>query len=129
MRKLVLLTAILAICACSGEIPSHQAPPSILLIIGDDLWQADHSSADPQAEIGENSRSHFHAMMEAMDTQISKLLDSLAPEVRDNTYVIFVGDNGTDRSSISAPFRPEGAKSSMTWSTTPTGTIIYSPEI
>jgi arylsulfatase B len=78
-----------------------------------DLWQADHSDVDPKAEIGGASQPHFHAMMEAMDTEIGKLLDSLAPEVRDNTYVIFMGDNGTDRSSVSAPFRPTGAKGSV----------------
>lgn len=85
--------------------PLHMPP--------EDLWQSDHSDIDPQAEIGGTSQAHFHAMMEAMDTEISKLLDSLAPEVRDNTYVIFMGDNGTDRSSVSAPFRPTGAKGSV----------------
>ena len=85
--------------------PLHMPP--------DDLWQADHSDIDPKAEIEGSSLPHFHAMMEAMDTQIGRLLDSLAPEVRDNTYVIFMGDNGTDRSSVSAPFRPTSAKGSM----------------
>ena len=85
--------------------PLHMPP--------EDLLQADHSDVDPKAEIGATSQPHFHAMMEAMDTQIGKLLDSLAPEVRDNTYVIFMGDNGTDRSSVSAPFRPTGAKGSV----------------
>ena len=85
--------------------PLHMPP--------EDLWQADHSDVDPKAEIGGTSKQHFHAMMEAMDTEIGKLLDSLAPEVRDNTYVIFMGDNGTNRSSISAPFRPTGAKGSV----------------
>jgi arylsulfatase A-like enzyme len=85
--------------------PLHMPP--------EDLWQADHSDVDPKAEIRGTSQPHFHAMMEAMDTEIGKLLDSLAPEVRDNTYVIFMGDNGTDRSSVSAPFRPTGAKGSV----------------
>lgn len=85
--------------------PLHMPP--------EDLWQADHSAVDPKAEIGRTSNPHFHAMMEAMDTQIGKLLDSLAPEVRDNTYVIFMGDNGTDGRSVSAPFRRAGAKGSV----------------
>jgi arylsulfatase A-like enzyme len=85
--------------------PLHMPP--------EDVWQADHSDVDPKAEIGEISKPHFHAMMEAMDTQIGKLLDSLAPDVRDNTYVIFMGDNGTDGESVSAPFRPTAAKGSV----------------
>jgi arylsulfatase B len=79
----------------------------------ENLWQTDHSNIDPQAEIGANSQQAFSAMMEAMDTEISKLLASLAPEVRDNTYVIFMGDNGTDRDYVTAPFRPTSAKGSV----------------
>ena len=37
----------------------------------------------------------YAAMIEAMDTEIGRVLDSMDPEVRDNTYVIFVGDNGS----------------------------------
>jgi len=101
-----------------GERPwflwyAFNLPHAPLHLPPEDLWRADHSNLDPKAEIGSNSKQYFHAMMEAMDSEIEKLLTSLAPEVRDNTYVIFMGDNGTDRTSVSAPFRPVGAKGSV----------------
>ena len=52
-------------------------------------------------------------MLEAMDTQIGRLLDSLSAEVRANTYVIFMGDNGTDLRIVSSPFRPYYAKQTL----------------
>lgn len=42
-----------------------------------------------------NSRLCFLAMVEAMDTEIGNLLETLSEEERNNTIVIFVGDNGT----------------------------------
>jgi len=43
----------------------------------------------------ENNRAYFYAQVEAMDTLIGELLESMSQDVRDNTYVIFLGDNGT----------------------------------
>ena len=34
-------------------------------------------------------------MLEAMDTEIERLLNSMSQEVRDNTIIIFIGDNGS----------------------------------
>ena len=70
-----------------GHTPLHLPPP--------DVWQSDYSSHDPQSVPEEHWVAYFNAMVEAMDTEIARLLDSLEPEVRDNTYVIFMGDNGT----------------------------------
>ena len=46
----------------------------------------------------ETNRECFLAMIEAMDTEIGNLLDSMTPEQRDNTLVIYLGDNGTANS-------------------------------
>eukprot|EP00903_Cladosiphon_okamuranus_P004532 g4530.t1 len=45
--------------------------------------------------IAANRRDCYLAMVEAMDTEIGNLLDSLSDSVRENTLVIFVGDNGS----------------------------------
>ena len=50
------------------------------------------------------SDSNYPAMIEAMDAQIGRMLASLEPEVRENTYVIFMGDNGTPDADVVAPF-------------------------
>ncbi len=77
------------------------------------LWVTDHSNLDPQADPDENPRAYFKAMMEAMDTEVGRLLASLDPAVRDNTYVVFMGDNGSTRGTVTAPFAPDHAKGTV----------------
>ncbi len=48
-----------------------------------------------------NPRPFFKAMVEALDTEIGRLLNSLAPSLS-NTTVIFMSDNGTPREIIKA---------------------------
>lgn len=85
--------------------PVHLPPES--------LWQTDHSSLDPVADLAANPSPYFGAMIEAMDTAIGRLLDSLEPEVRENTYVIFLGDNGTDSDVVSEPYEVGRAKGTV----------------
>ena len=42
-----------------------------------------------------DTRECYLAMIEAMDTEVGNLLSSLTTEARDNTLIIFIGDNGT----------------------------------
>ena len=46
-------------------------------------------------DIAQNPRPYYLAAIEAMDTEIGRLLASLPTEERENTLVIFIGDNGT----------------------------------
>jgi arylsulfatase A-like enzyme len=46
-------------------------------------------------DIAANPRPYYEAMIEAMDTEIGRLIESMDPEVLANTTIIFVGDNGT----------------------------------
>ena len=48
-------------------------------------------------DINNNPLSYYHAMIEAMDTEIGRLLNSMDAVTRANTTVIFIGDNGTPR--------------------------------
>ena len=47
------------------------------------------------ADIAARPRAYYLAMIESLDTEIGRLLASMDPDVRDNTVIIFVGDNGT----------------------------------
>jgi len=47
-----------------------------------------------QADIDANPTAYYHAAIEALDTEIGRLIDSLDPATRDNTTIFFVGDNG-----------------------------------
>jgi len=67
----------------------------------------------PEENWQSDSPSNFKSMLEAMDTQIGRILDSLSAEVRDNTYVIFMGDNGTTGPAISPPFSADKSKGSV----------------
>lgn len=60
----------------------------------------------------ENNRTTYYAMIEAMDHEIGRLLDNMESSVRENTVIIFIGDNGTP--SNTSPFFPRGhGKSSI----------------
>lgn len=48
-----------------------------------------------EASVAANPVPYYMAMLEAMDTEIGRLLGSLSAEQRKNTTVIFIGDNGT----------------------------------
>lgn len=88
-----------------AHTPNHVPPRS--------LWVSDHSKLDPRADPAGNPRPYFEAMVEAMDTEIGRVLASLDPATRANTYVVFMGDNGTPGNVITAPFTKGKAKASV----------------
>ncbi|MGI9257737.1 MAG: sulfatase-like hydrolase/transferase [Gammaproteobacteria bacterium] len=104
-----------------GHTPLHLPPPDVL--------QSDYSDHDPQSVPEEHWVAYFNAMVEAMDTEIARLLDSLEPEVRDNTYVIFMGDNGTYDPVVSAPFRHGHAKGTIYEGGVNVPLIVSGPDI
>jgi arylsulfatase A-like enzyme len=92
-----------------------------------DNWQADHSDLDAATISASDGDAYFDAMMEAMDTQIGRLLASMDDDVRDNTYVIFLGDNGTSGGQVRAPFRNGRAKGTVYEGGVNTPLIITGP--
>lgn len=88
-------------------------PHSPLHLPPEETWQSDYSHLDPESLPDEMSHAYFAAMIEAMDTQIGRILSSLDPDVRENTYVIFLGDNGTVGNYVGAPFRAGQAKGTI----------------
>jgi arylsulfatase A-like enzyme len=52
-------------------------------------------------------------LLEALDVEVERLLSSLPKEVRDNTYVIFMGDNGSGRNSVRPPVPASKAKGGL----------------
>jgi arylsulfatase A-like enzyme len=49
---------------------------------------------------------HYRAAVEAMDSEIGRLLDALPEESRERTTVIFIGDNGSPEEAILPPVVP-----------------------
>ena len=66
------------------------------------------------ADIAANERAYYLAAIEAMDTEIGRLLQSLPAGQRDNTIIMFVGDNGTPNQIRDRTVFPNGAKGSLT---------------
>ena len=55
-------------------------------------------------ELGEtNNQFQFHAMLQALDVELGRLLEGIPP----NTVVIFLGDNGTAAGLQLPPMRPD----------------------
>ena len=59
-----------------------------------------------------SNRQKYRASIEALDYEIGRLLDSLDEETRENTLVVFIGDNGTPNSVLSG-FPNQHGKGSM----------------
>lgn len=56
-----------------------------------------------QTDIDANPEAYYGAAVEAMDTEISRLLDSIDPAELENTTIIFIGDNGTPNAISTQP--------------------------
>jgi len=65
-----------------------------------------------QASIDANPLPYYMAMIEAMDTEIGRLLNSMSQKVRDNTIIIFIGDNGSPN-QVAQEFHPMRVKGSV----------------
>ncbi|WP_299554450.1 sulfatase-like hydrolase/transferase [Seonamhaeicola sp.] len=48
-----------------------------------------------QASIDANPLPYYLAAIEAMDTELGRLISTWSPEEKENTIIIFIGDNGT----------------------------------
>ncbi len=76
-------------------------------------WRGDWSDVDPKANPRSDGLAYGNMLMEALDVEIERLLDSMPDEVRDNTYIIFLGDNGSSRGSVRPPVEPAKAKGTL----------------
>jgi arylsulfatase B len=76
--------------------PFHTPPESLITSLPDD-----------------SDFSKYLAAIEAMDTEIGRLLDSLDPQEQENTIIIFMGDNGTPAKVAQSPFDTTSAKGTL----------------
>jgi len=72
---------------------AYNAPHTPFHLPSADLHNRD-LSGDEQ-DISRNPREYYLAAIEAMDSEIGRLLSSMSEEVRENTTILFIGDNGT----------------------------------
>lgn len=84
----------------SPHFPYHAPPPALL--------------NPPRDVTGSSPRTLYKSMIEAMDTEIGRLVRTVGPAVMANTTVIFLGDNGTPGTDIVIdPFDPDRSKDTL----------------
>ncbi|MGY3793037.1 sulfatase-like hydrolase/transferase [Aquimarina sp. 433] len=74
-----------------------------------------HSQGDlpnDEATIDANPLAYYLASIEAMDAEIGRLLNSLSETERDNTIIIFIGDNGSP-SKVAQEYNRRRVKGSL----------------
>lgn len=56
---------------------------------------------------------HYAAALEAVDTELARLLGSMPSDVLDDTTILFLGDNGSPNQVVESPFVAGRAKGSL----------------
>ena len=91
---------LLYVALHAAHVPFH-APPAHL------------RRRELEGEPEDDAPAHHKAAVEAADAELGRLLAGLPPAVRARTTVIVMGDNGTPRPAVEAPFLPEHAKGTL----------------
>ncbi len=68
-----------------------------------------HELTGEAEDIERNRLSYYLAMVESLDYDIGRLLES----VDDSTTIIFIGDNGTEKKTLQSPYNPRQGKGSL----------------
>jgi arylsulfatase A-like enzyme len=77
----------------AGHTPLHKPPTNLAPTYA--------TLPGTQNHINNNPELYFDAMIEAMDTEIGRLLNAVD---RTNTHIIFLGDNGSTFSTLQPPY-------------------------
>ena len=67
----------------------------------------------PDYSTGMDPMPYYMAAIEAMDFQIGRLLDNIPENERNNTIIIFIGDNGTPNQVAQSPYSSSTVKGSI----------------
>ena len=84
--------------------PFHRPPEKLL---------ADKFKSLPDRPSGRDASGHYKAMINAMDTEIGRLLKGIGDRELAKTNVIFIGDNGSPARVAGTPFTRRTAKDTL----------------
>ncbi|MEP3276092.1 MAG: sulfatase-like hydrolase/transferase [Stappiaceae bacterium] len=82
-----------------------------------------------ETSIRQNRLPYYNAALQALDTEMGRLLRSLTEETRNNTIVIFIGDNGTPGQVARQYYGERGAKGGIFEGGTHVPLIVTGPEV
>lgn len=73
---------------------AYNAPHTPFHLPSNELHNQGNLPTD-ETSIDANPLPYYMAMLEAMDSEMGRLIGSMSQEEKDNTVIIFIGDNGT----------------------------------
>lgn len=85
--------------------------------------------ADDADVAAANPLPYYQAMLEALDTEIGRLLSSIPQDVRDNTIVMFIGDNGSPNQVTRGLYGNHAAKGTIYDSGTHVPFVVSGPGV
>lgn len=88
---------------------AYTAPHTPFHLPPAELHSSDNLSGTP-ADIDTNPRPYYFAMLEALDTEMGRLFESIDEE---NTIVIFIGDNGSPARVAQQPYTRRRTKGTV----------------
>lgn len=91
---------------------AYNAPHTPFHLAPTDLHSQGNLPTD-QSSIDARPTPYFMSAVEAMDSELGRLLNSLSTEERNNTIIIFIGDNGTPNQVVQTPYSSMRAKGSI----------------
>jgi len=86
------------------HVPFHLAPTNL-------HSQGNLPSDDASIEV--NPTPYYMSAIEAMDTEMGRLINGLSSEEKANTIIIFIGDNGTPNKVTQHPYSRSKSKNSL----------------
>jgi arylsulfatase A-like enzyme len=91
---------------------AYNAPHTPLHLAPTNLHSQGNLPTDT-ASIEANPIPYYMSAIEAMDTELGRLINSLSTAEKANTVIIFVGDNGTPNEVAQSPYSRRKAKNSL----------------
>lgn len=90
---------------------AYNAPHTPFHLPPNDLHYQGNLPSD-QASINANQLPYYLAMIEAMDTEMGRLINAMGDKEKANTIIIFIGDNGTPN-RVAQEYESSRAKGSV----------------
>ncbi len=84
--------------------PFHLAPTNL---------HSQGNLATDDASIDANPLPYYMSALEALDSEMGRLINSMSDEEKANTIIIFIGDNGTPNQVAQSPYSRQTVKGSL----------------
>ena len=107
---------------------AYNAPHAPFHLPPDDLHNFD-DLPDDRASVEADPLPYYQAMLEALDTEIGRLIASMTEDERANTVIMFIGDNGSPNQVTRQLFSDHGAKGTLYDSGTRVPFVVTGPGV